>query len=242
MVGSRIRPSHESQHPPRSSRPRRPARPLIWMYSPEVSQRKPPPSNLRALVNTTVLAGMLRPVEKVSVANSTCAAMQHLRPYLACHRRMPADAQCVCSTLQMACRDWLKTSMAQVAHLDEVLLEQDLDDLLQDGQQPAVVHAHAALQHGQQRAHLHARGHSHELSGPFRAARSALHSALSCMVHAPAAGGGRPRTGSRWRSRRRPPPASAPPSSFSSSGAICSASASHSFLLKLNTITCAIVA
>jgi len=44
------------------------------MYSPLVSQRKPPPSNLRALVNTTVLAGMLSPVEKVSVANSACAA------------------------------------------------------------------------------------------------------------------------------------------------------------------------
>lgn len=33
---------------------------------------KPPPSNLRALVKTTVLAGMFSPVEKVSVANSTC--------------------------------------------------------------------------------------------------------------------------------------------------------------------------
>ena len=30
------------------------------------------PSNLRVLVKTTVRAGMLSPVEKVSVANSTC--------------------------------------------------------------------------------------------------------------------------------------------------------------------------
>jgi len=37
------------------------------------SHLKAPPSNLRALVKTTVLAGMLRPVEKVSVANSTCS-------------------------------------------------------------------------------------------------------------------------------------------------------------------------
>ena len=59
---------------PLSSRPRRPARPLIWMYSPEDTQRKPPPSNLRALVKTTVLAGMFRPVEKVSVAKSTCSS------------------------------------------------------------------------------------------------------------------------------------------------------------------------
>jgi len=33
---------------------------------------KAPPSNLRALVKTTVLAGMFSPVENVSVANSTC--------------------------------------------------------------------------------------------------------------------------------------------------------------------------
>mmetsp|Transcript_46068 Transcript_46068/g.147329 ORF Transcript_46068/g.147329 Transcript_46068/m.147329 type:complete len:227 (+) Transcript_46068:2672-3352(+) len=56
---------------PRSSRPRRPARPLIWMYSPEVTHRKAVPSNLRALVNTQVRAGMLRPIEKVSVAKRT---------------------------------------------------------------------------------------------------------------------------------------------------------------------------
>ena len=42
------------------------------------------------------------------------------------------------------------------ACLDQVLLEQNLDDLLQDGQQPRVVHAHAALQHRQQRSHLRA--------------------------------------------------------------------------------------
>lgn len=34
---------------------------------------KAPPSNLRALVKTTVLAGMFSPVENVSVANSTCS-------------------------------------------------------------------------------------------------------------------------------------------------------------------------
>lgn len=35
-----------------------------------------PPSYLRALVNTTVFAGMFKPVEKVSVANSTCTGTQ----------------------------------------------------------------------------------------------------------------------------------------------------------------------
>ena len=64
---------------PRSSSPLRPARPLIWMYSPDVSQRKPPPSNFRAFVNTTVLAGMLSPVENVSVAKSTCTTAKSLK-------------------------------------------------------------------------------------------------------------------------------------------------------------------
>jgi len=62
------------KHSPRSSLPRRPARPLIWMYSPLATQRCCSPSHLRIAVNTTVLAGMLSPVEKVSVANSACAA------------------------------------------------------------------------------------------------------------------------------------------------------------------------
>mmetsp|Transcript_6351 Transcript_6351/g.22703 ORF Transcript_6351/g.22703 Transcript_6351/m.22703 type:complete len:226 (-) Transcript_6351:817-1494(-) len=53
---------------PLSSSPLLPALPLIWMYSPEESHRNPPPSNFLGLTNTTVLAGMLSPVEKVSVA------------------------------------------------------------------------------------------------------------------------------------------------------------------------------
>ena len=52
--------------------PLRPARPLIWMYSPGVIQRKVPPSYLRVWVKTTVRAGMLSPVEKVSVAKRAC--------------------------------------------------------------------------------------------------------------------------------------------------------------------------
>mmetsp|Transcript_5482 Transcript_5482/g.12091 ORF Transcript_5482/g.12091 Transcript_5482/m.12091 type:complete len:239 (+) Transcript_5482:1584-2300(+) len=53
---------------PLSSLPRRPALPLICMYSPEVIQRKSCPSNFLVCVKTTVLAGMLMPMEKVSVA------------------------------------------------------------------------------------------------------------------------------------------------------------------------------
>ena len=68
--------NRHAQSIPLSSSPRRPARPLIWMYSPDVSHRKPPPSNFLALVKTTVLAGMFRPVEKVSVANSTYNALR----------------------------------------------------------------------------------------------------------------------------------------------------------------------
>mmetsp|Transcript_4951 Transcript_4951/g.12057 ORF Transcript_4951/g.12057 Transcript_4951/m.12057 type:complete len:248 (-) Transcript_4951:669-1412(-) len=65
------RPSSMSTTVPRSSSPRRPARPLIWMYSPLDMFRKLYPSNLRTELKMTVRAGMLRPVEKVSVANST---------------------------------------------------------------------------------------------------------------------------------------------------------------------------
>nr|BAN64743.1 hypothetical protein NY2A_b318L [Babesia bovis] len=56
---------------PCSSRPLLPARPAICMYSPEVMSLLVCPSHLLRLVNTTHLAGMLTPIEKVSVLNST---------------------------------------------------------------------------------------------------------------------------------------------------------------------------
>ena len=56
-------------HIPRASIPRRPARPLICMYSPLDIHLNLSPSNLRTFVNTTVLAGMFNPILKVSVAN-----------------------------------------------------------------------------------------------------------------------------------------------------------------------------
>ena len=69
--------STENWISPRSSFPLRPALPLIWMYSPEVTHLKPAPSNFLALVNTTVFAGILRPVENVSVANRACNMHSH---------------------------------------------------------------------------------------------------------------------------------------------------------------------
>ena len=56
---------------PSASRPRRPARPAICVYSPPEIQRYPDPSNLRGEVNTTVFVGMFSPVLIVSVANRT---------------------------------------------------------------------------------------------------------------------------------------------------------------------------
>mmetsp|Transcript_109457 Transcript_109457/g.309356 ORF Transcript_109457/g.309356 Transcript_109457/m.309356 type:complete len:241 (+) Transcript_109457:1576-2298(+) len=56
---------------PRSSLPRLPARPLIWMYSPDWSMRYSMPSHLRVFVKTTVFAGMLMPMAKVSVEKRT---------------------------------------------------------------------------------------------------------------------------------------------------------------------------
>ena len=57
---------------PLASVPLRPARPLIWMYSPLAIHRCSCPSHLRMAVKMTVLAGMLMPIAKVSVANSAC--------------------------------------------------------------------------------------------------------------------------------------------------------------------------
>jgi hypothetical protein len=54
---------------PRSSLPRRPARPDICTYSPPLIQRISLPSNLRTDEKTAVWAGMFRPIAKVSVAN-----------------------------------------------------------------------------------------------------------------------------------------------------------------------------
>jgi hypothetical protein len=56
---------------PRSSLPRRPARPDICTYSPDAIQRCDSPSHLRVCVKTTVRAGMFKPIANVSVANST---------------------------------------------------------------------------------------------------------------------------------------------------------------------------
>lgn len=56
---------------PLSSSPLLPAHPLIWMYSPPVSHLCSSPSNFSRFVNITVLAGMLIPIEKVSVVKRT---------------------------------------------------------------------------------------------------------------------------------------------------------------------------
>ena len=60
--------STHTTHVPTASLPRRPARPLIWMYSPLVSARCAVPSNFAVDANTHVRAGMFRPIANVSVA------------------------------------------------------------------------------------------------------------------------------------------------------------------------------
>ena len=51
--------------------PRRPARPVSWVYSPGVSSSCRSPWNFHRSSITTVLAGMLMPSDSVSVANTT---------------------------------------------------------------------------------------------------------------------------------------------------------------------------
>ncbi len=55
---------------PSMSMPRRPARPVSWVYSPGVRSAWPSPLNLVSFSSTTVLAGMLMPSARVSVANT----------------------------------------------------------------------------------------------------------------------------------------------------------------------------
>ena len=50
--------------------PRRPARPVSWVYSPGVRNARASPVNFVSRSMTTVRAGMLTPRARVSVANT----------------------------------------------------------------------------------------------------------------------------------------------------------------------------
>ena len=54
--------------------PRRPARPVSWRYSPEVSVARPAPPYLVKRSITTERAGMLIPSDSVSVAKTTLSS------------------------------------------------------------------------------------------------------------------------------------------------------------------------
>ncbi len=56
---------------PTESSPRRPARPVIWAYSPDESPLRPCSRIFVSRSITTVRAGMLMPSANVSVANTT---------------------------------------------------------------------------------------------------------------------------------------------------------------------------
>ena len=55
---------------PSTSMPRRPARPVSWVYSPAVRFAWVSPFHLSSFSMTTVLAGMLMPSARVSVAKT----------------------------------------------------------------------------------------------------------------------------------------------------------------------------
>ena len=56
--------------------PRRPARPVIWVYSPEVIATRASPLNFSSFSSTTVRAGMLMPRARVSVAKTTFTSLR----------------------------------------------------------------------------------------------------------------------------------------------------------------------
>ena len=62
---------HSTTAWPTASIPRRPARPVSWVYSPGVRNSWRSPVNLESFSITTVRAGMLIPRARVSVANTT---------------------------------------------------------------------------------------------------------------------------------------------------------------------------
>ena len=62
---------HSTTPWPSTSRPRRPARPVSWVYSPGVMSAWVSPFHLLSFSMTTVRAGMLMPSASVSVANTT---------------------------------------------------------------------------------------------------------------------------------------------------------------------------
>ena len=61
---------HSTTAWPSTSIPRRPARPVSWVYSPGVNGRCCSPLNLTSFSSTTVRAGMLIPSASVSVAKT----------------------------------------------------------------------------------------------------------------------------------------------------------------------------
>ncbi|SKJ84241.1 Uncharacterised protein [Mycobacteroides abscessus subsp. massiliense] len=61
---------HSTTACPSTSIPRRPARPVSWVYSPGVNAACCSPLNLTNRSSTTVRAGMLIPKASVSVANT----------------------------------------------------------------------------------------------------------------------------------------------------------------------------
>ena len=71
--------------------PRRPARPVSWVYSPGVSSACASPLNLTSRSSTTVRAGMLMPSARVSVANTALhqAADEQLLDGLLERRQQP---------------------------------------------------------------------------------------------------------------------------------------------------------
>lgn len=78
-----------------------------------------PPSYLRALVNTTVFAGMFKPVEKVSVANSTCTATHRVHLL---HQKTMGHCVCMCINTKPSAHDLMIKSQHHIVMIGTQLL------------------------------------------------------------------------------------------------------------------------
>ena len=153
-----------TQPSPLLSTPLRPALPLICRYSPADSQRERTPSNLRSWLKTTDLAGMCKPMDRVSAegqctqpvstcprtCTAGCAQADALQQQLLSKWQAIAKCTWVLEMLQPGRDGNFVARTCCKQQLDQALLEQKLHELPQHRQHARVVHRDAAPQQWQQ--------------------------------------------------------------------------------------------
>ena len=95
------------------SMPRRPARPVSWVYWPGVRSTCASPLNLTIFSSTTVRAGMLMPSARVSVAKTTLTKPRTNNCSTMCLNAGNSPAWCAANPRIQAVRTWRKFSTSR---------------------------------------------------------------------------------------------------------------------------------